>query len=82
MVFSKGPRTNRTHYLSLCERESTFYTETLAFRDSSHTSRVAAEYEALKRDLAEQYPDNRVTYTERKGEFIEEVLERALFTQK
>ena len=76
---AKGPRTNRTHYLSLCERESTFYREKLAFRDYLRTHPdVAAEYETLKRDLAEQYPDDRATYTERKGEFIEEVLERAL----
>jgi len=36
----------------------------------------------LKRDLAEQCPDDRATYTEWKGGFIEEVLERALSTQK
>jgi len=79
---AKGPRTNRTHYLSLCERESTFYTEKLAFRDYLRTHPdTAAEYEALKRNLAEQYPDDRATYTERKDEFIEEVLKRALSTE-
>lgn len=76
---AKGPRTNRTHYLSLCERESTFYKEKLAFRDYLRTHPdVAAEYEVLKLDLAEQYPDDREAYTEQKSEFIEEILEQAL----
>ena len=80
---AKGPRTNRTHYLSLCKRDSDFCREKLAFRDYLRTHPdVAAAYEALKRDLAEQYPADRATYTEQKGEFIEEILKRALSTEK
>lgn len=76
---ARGPRTNRTHYLSLVERDGDCYREQVAFRDYlRERSDVAAEYEALKRELAEEYPDDRSAYTERKGRFVERVLERAM----
>lgn len=76
---AKGPRANRTHYLSLVERDGDRYREQVAFRDylRSHSG-VAAEYAELKRTLAEEYPDDRSAYTQRKGAFVERVLERAL----
>jgi len=75
LFFAKGPRSNRTHYLSLCERDSECYRETVAFRDHLRANpEAAAEYEALKRELAEEHPDDRDTYTERKSEFVERVL--------
>lgn len=79
LFLAKGPRTNRTHYLSLTERDSDFYAEKLAFRDHlrEHPD-TATEYESLKRELAEKHPHDRNTYTERKGVFIERVLERAM----
>lgn len=79
LFFAKGPPTNRTHYLSVTEQGSDFHTEKLAFRE--HLRRhpdVAAEYEALKRSLAADYPDDRTAYTRRKGPFIETVLQKAL----
>lgn len=79
LFFAKGPPTNRTHYLSLTERESDFYTEKLAFREHLRTHPdVAAEYVTLKRSLADDYPDDRSAYTHRKGPFIETVLRKAL----
>ncbi|WP_256684138.1 GrpB family protein [Halococcus qingdaonensis] len=79
LFLAKGPRSNRTHYLSLTERDSDFYAETLAFRDSlCENADIAAEYESLKRELAEKHPDDRETYTERKNPFVERVLEDAM----
>jgi hypothetical protein len=50
----------------------------LAFRDHlrSHPE-VAAEYDALKRGLAEEYRDNRPGYTDAKSEFVLGVLRSA-----
>ena len=79
LFLAKGPRTNRTHYLSLTECNSDFHAEKLAFRDYLRENPgVAAEYESLKRELAENYPHDRESYTERKGSFVERILETAV----
>lgn len=76
LFVAKGPRSNRTHYLSLTEQDSDFHAETLAFRDHLRENPdVAAEYESLKRELAENHPDDRETYTERKSAFVGRVLD-------
>jgi GrpB-like predicted nucleotidyltransferase (UPF0157 family) len=77
LFFAKGPRTNRTHYLSLTERDSDFYAEKIAFREYLRTHPdAAAEYEGLKRKLANEHSDDRDEYTEKKGAFIEDILEQ------
>ncbi|MFC7080444.1 GrpB family protein [Halorussus caseinilyticus] len=55
------------------------YREKLAFRDylRDHPE-VAAEYEELKRELADGHADDRDAYTAKKGEFVERVLADAL----
>ncbi|WP_049928163.1 GrpB family protein [Halopiger goleimassiliensis] len=79
VFFARGPRTNRTHYLSITERETQFYEETIAFRDYLRNNPEAAErYAAVKRRLAEKYPDDRAAYTAEKGDVIQDILERAL----
>jgi len=76
---SKGPPEERTHYLKLVEPDSTFYRETVAFRDYLRDNPdVAQRYADLKRELAEEYADDRDAYTEAKAEFIEDVLDDAL----
>ncbi|UPV99815.1 GrpB family protein [Halorussus gelatinilyticus] len=79
LFFAKGPRTDRTHYLSLTERDSDCYREAVAFREylRSHPE-TAAAYEDLKRDLAEAHPDDRERYTAEKSEFVQRVLRRAM----
>lgn len=79
LFLAKGPRSNRTHYLSLCERGNEYYRETVAFRDylRNHPE-AAAEYETLKRELADAHADDRDAYTAKKGEFVERVLAEAL----
>lgn len=78
LFLAKGPRTNRTVYLSLTEKGSDFYTEIIAFRDYLREHPDAAEnYASLKLRAAEKYPEDREKYTAEKGDFIQEILNRA-----
>jgi GrpB-like predicted nucleotidyltransferase (UPF0157 family) len=53
------------------------WAEQLAFRNAlCEDSRLAQEYERLKRRLADQYGDDREAYTDAKTEFIVQVLRR------
>jgi GrpB-like predicted nucleotidyltransferase (UPF0157 family) len=75
LFFAKGPRSNRTHHLSLSEPSSTFYKEKLLFRDYLRTHADAAEeYRGLKEGLADRYAANRALYTEGKKAFVERIL--------
>lgn len=79
LFFARGPRSNRTHYLSLTERDSECYREQVAFRDHLRENpNVAAEYARLKRDLAAAHADDRDEYTARKAGFIRRVLDDAM----
>ncbi|PSO50565.1 MAG: hypothetical protein BRC40_15410 [Cyanobacteria bacterium QH_8_48_120] len=53
-------------------------TRELLFRDYliEHPAE-AARYEALKRELADQFPTNREAYTNGKNAFIDEIVEKA-----
>ena len=70
----------RTHHLHMVSADSDFWRSHLLFRDylRAHSS-VAKEYERLKIDLAEKFPDNRDAYLEGKSVFIENVLRVAGF---
>jgi len=51
----------------------------VAFRDRLRTDReTASEYERLKRNLASKYRDDRVSYTDSKGTFVNEITAVAL----
>lgn len=77
-LFAKGPRTNRTVYLSITEEGSAFYVEKIAFRDRLRESpELAEQYASIKKSLAEKYPEDRDRYTAAKSEFIRGVLDRA-----
>lgn len=79
LFFAKGPRTNRTIYLSITERGSDFYEEKIAFRDYLRKHPEAAEqYTSLKKRLAEEHPKNREKYTALKEDFIQNILDRAM----
>jgi len=78
IFLAKGSEDNRTHYLSLAEKESKFYRRTTAFRDYLKTHAEAAkQYSKLKEKLAGKHQDNRDKYTEEKTEFIEKIIEKA-----
>lgn len=71
----KGSRDNRTHHLSLVEKGSHQWNETLRFRDMLRAgSDLAERYGRLKLELAAKYPEDRYAYTEAKEKFIKEVL--------
>lgn len=79
LFFAKGPRTNRTIYLSVTEIESGFYQEKIIFRDYLRENPETAEkYASLKKRLAEKYPNDRERYTAEKGDFIQSILSQAL----
>jgi GrpB-like predicted nucleotidyltransferase (UPF0157 family) len=70
----------RTHHLHLVTASSDFWHSHLLFRDYLQANRSAAkEYEKLKIDLAEKFPDNRDAYLKGKSEFIENILKVAGF---
>ncbi len=75
LFFAKGPRTNRTVYLSITEQESDFYQEKIAFRNYLREHPEAAEqYASLKKRAAEKYAENREKYTAEKEDFIQDIL--------
>ena len=82
LFFAKGPRSKRTHHLSLTEPNSSFYRNMIMFRDYLRThSQIAEAYRRLKKDLAQQYADQRTLYTAGKRTFVERVLELARTTR-
>ena len=73
--FCKPDPARRTHHLHLVPKVSRRYRDELAFRDLLRADpRVADEYAALKRDLADRHRDDREAYTEAKGTFIRSAL--------
>lgn len=77
--FCKPSPSFRTHHLHLVPVGSPQWVRPLAFRNylRAHTD-VAAEYERLKRRLAEQFRFDREAYTQAKTPFIEAATEKAL----
>ncbi len=73
--FCKPDPRRRSHHLHLIPVRSERYLAELRFRDRLRDDlRVANEYVALKRSLAQQFGNDRDAYTEAKGEFIRRVL--------
>jgi GrpB-like predicted nucleotidyltransferase (UPF0157 family) len=75
LFFAKGDDSARTHYLSICEAESPFWASHIAFRDRLRADgRLVQEYSRLKRQLTEQFPYDRIAYTNAKEFFIHSVI--------
>jgi GrpB-like predicted nucleotidyltransferase (UPF0157 family) len=73
--FCKPDPTRRTHHLHLVPADSRRFRDELAFRDHLRAHpEAAAEYAALKRELAERFEHDREAYTEAKSEFIRSIL--------
>jgi len=77
--FCKPDPSRRTHHLHLVPTGSARYVEELAFRDylRAHPDHARA-YEALKRELAVRFRDDRDGYTEGKAAFVRELTDRAV----
>lgn len=67
-----GARTHHAHFVVFGGQ---LWREYVSFRDALRASEVLRErYEALKRNLAARYHDQRELYTSSKTEFVKEVL--------
>jgi len=65
----------RTHHLHLVPFGSALWHDRLRFRDRLRSdARVAAEYAALKLELATRYEFDREAYTNAKGPFVRRIL--------
>lgn len=75
VFFAKGPRSRRTHHLSLTRQDSDYWSRTLLFRDYLRAHPEASQqYRSLKEDLARAYAEDRGSYTAGKAAFVESVL--------
>ncbi|HEX3608242.1 MAG TPA: GrpB family protein [Solirubrobacterales bacterium] len=73
--FCKPHPSRRTHHLHLIPVDSKRYADEFAFRDRlRHDPKVAEEYVALKRRLADRFANDREAYTNAKSGFIRHVL--------
>ena len=77
--FVKGSEAKRTHHLNFCEMDGFFWRGHLAFRDylELHPG-IAKEYSALKRELADRFPNDRGAYTAGKEDFVRSILVRVM----
>jgi GrpB-like predicted nucleotidyltransferase (UPF0157 family) len=76
--FNKGEDGIDTYHLHVVEKGKGFWTTHLLFRDylRSHPE-TAQQYAALKYDLANRFGNDRDTYTNSKGEFVQRVVNKA-----
>lgn len=73
-----GDSGGHTHHLHLTEPGSDLWRERLAFRDWLRSDPgLAAEYQQLKRDLSQRFPDDGPSYAAGKREFVARVLARS-----
>lgn len=80
LLFVKGDFENdtRTHHIHVVLYGSREWNDYLDLRDYLNADKTAAEeYERVKAELAERYPDDRGAYTEGKSEIIASLLKRA-----
>jgi GrpB-like predicted nucleotidyltransferase (UPF0157 family) len=65
------PAGDTRHHLYVCPIDSAELRAQIAFRDRLRAdAKLAAEYEALKRELANQFRDDRAAYTKAKTQFV------------
>ena len=73
--FCKPSPQSRTHHLHLVPYGSALWMQRLRFRDALRADpALAAEYAALKCELARRFRHDREAYTEAKTPFVERVL--------
>jgi len=76
--FVKGPRENRTHHIHVVEKKSIEWENQIYFRDYLRSNpNYIAEYNKIKIELAERYPNDRDSYTNNKSAFIESIIKKA-----
>lgn len=76
--FNKGEP--RTHQIHMYQKESSFLSKQLAFRDYLIQHEEARkEYQALKERLSQTHSKNKLTYADNKTEFVNSILKRLGF---
>ncbi|CAH1222161.1 hypothetical protein PAECIP111891_05298 [Paenibacillus allorhizoplanae] len=66
------------HHLYVCTMENSEYKRHILFRDYLRIHpEDAKQYGDLKLELAQRFQNDRLAYTEAKGEFVREILQRA-----
>lgn len=76
--FKKETNTNDTFHLHICEWKGSEWEEKIIFRNYLRANPGSAKaYESLKKQLAETYREERSVYTEKKGPFIQSILDLA-----
>lgn len=77
-VMGDFEKDTRSHHIHVVLYGSDEWNNYINFRDYLNSNiKAAREYEAVKIRLAEQYPDDRIAYTEGKQEVIYRLLEEA-----
>ena len=77
-VMGDFEKDTRSHHIHVVLYDSDEWNNYINFRGYLNSnSEAAGEYEAVKIRLAEQYPDDRIAYTEGKQEVIYRLLEEA-----
>ncbi len=75
ICFTKG--NPQTHHLYLIDKESPTFLNWIIFKEILDTNNnILKEYCILKEELAKQYPNDRIKYTEEKGKFIFSTLNK------
>ncbi|AET60208.1 GrpB family protein [Paenibacillus terrae] len=76
--FRRGEWGAGTHHLHIYKYQGKHWANHLLFRDYLKTHPESlSEYDALKKELAQQFKYDRLAYTEAKGPFIRQVIEQA-----
>ncbi len=74
----KGEDSRRTHYIHVVERNGNKWDNYILFRNYLIANpNEAKRYLKLKKELSISYSNNRMGYTEKKGEFVKEILKKA-----
>ena len=77
-VMGDFAKDTRSHHIHVVLYGSDEWNNYINFRDYLNSNTEAArEYEAVKLSLAEQYPDDRIAYTDGKQEVIDKLLAEA-----
>ena len=77
-VMGNFEKDTRSHHIHVVIYGSDEWNNYINFRDYLNSNiKAAREYEAVKLRLAEQYPDDRIAYTDGKQEVIDKLLAEA-----
>lgn len=78
MKKEKGDINNKTHHIHIEEIDSTSWLNQILFRDYLRLNEdIREQYAELKKNLAQEYANDRETYTTKKVDFILDIIEKS-----